>query len=157
MKGVKASHSERAKMSQAKRQVRRFLLGLVAVALVTTAVILGAKPVDAGGMGGIAVRPVRVCLNGVRFTGTATDPAALNRKMTARIFRGHVGVPVNLAATGNTTVFTAVGQTRSFAIFYPTTTFTLGEPVTYSVLTSDGSGYGGGQFGYVQKCYVWFW
>ncbi len=139
------------------RQVQRFLLGLVAVALVATAVFLGAKPADAGGMGGIAVRPARVCLNGVRFTGTATDPAALNRKMTAMIFHGHVGAPINLAATGNTRVFTVVGQTRSFAIFYATNTFTLGEPVTYSVLTSDGSGYGGGQFAYVEKCYVRRW
>ena len=144
-------------MSQAKSQVQRFLLGLVAIMLVSTAVLLGAKPVDAGGMGGIDVRPARVCLNGIRFTGTATDPAALNRKMTAKIFHGHVGTPINLAATGNTAVFTVVGQTRSFAIFYPTNTFTLGEPVTYSVLTSDGSGYGGGQFGYVQKCTVWHW
>ena len=136
---------------------KRILPGLLLIAAITLTAMLGAKPADAGGMGGINVRPATVCLNGIRFTGTATDPAALNRTMTAQIFAGHVGAPINLKATGNSRVFTAVGQTRSFAIYYPANTFHVGDPVTYSVLSSDGSGYGGGQFGYVSKCRLWHW
>jgi hypothetical protein len=133
---------------------KRLLWIAIVGVVVLTSVLMNNQPASAGGMGGVAVQSVRVCLNGLRFTGTLTDANAANRKMTAKIFHGHVGVPLNLAATGSTRVFTVVGQTQLFAIYYPTNTFQVGEEVTYSVLTSDGSGYGGGQFATVQKCNI---
>jgi hypothetical protein len=135
--------------------VKRALWMLAIAAIVFTAVFVGNRPASAGGMGGIAVRPARVCLNGVNFAGRATDPNALNRTMVAKIFMGHVGSPFPLVATGNSHVYNAVGQVRWFSIHYPANTFQVGDPVTYSVLANDNSGYGGGQFGYVEKCYIW--
>jgi hypothetical protein len=85
------------RMGKVTSLYQRLLLGLITTALAAAVIFLGVKPADAGGMGGIAVRPARACLNGIRFTGTATDPAALNRTMTAKIFHGHVGTPINLA------------------------------------------------------------
>jgi hypothetical protein len=132
----------------------RLMIGFVLAAFALSFTLATQQPAQAGGMGGIDVRPARVCLNGVRFTGTLTDAAALNRKITGEIFRGHVGVPTPLVATGNSHVYTAVGQTKSFTITYPVGTFAVGEDVTYSAITNDGSGYGGGQFGKVEKCYL---
>ncbi len=130
----------------------RWLVGLAALVLVAAAVFASVKPADAGGMGGITVQETRVCLNGIRFRAVASDPAALNRVMTAETFHGHVGAPVNLAATGTSHVFVAVHQARIFEISYPANTFTVGEPVTYSVLAQDGSGYGGGVFATAENC-----
>ena len=118
---------------------------------------MASQPAYAGGSGGIEVRPARVCLNGVQFIGTASNPNALNRAMTAEIFNGHVGGPSPLVATGNTRFFTAVGQVKTFGIFYPVGTFVVGQDVTYSALSNDGSGYGGGQFGTVEQCFVLHW
>ena len=134
----------------------RLLFALTIIAVIGVMSFVSVKPASAGGSGGIAVRPAKVCRNGIYFTGTDTDAAALNRPMTAEIFHGHVGVPINLAATGTTRTFTVVGQTHSFSIHYPSNTFAIGEDVTYSVLSHDGSGYGGGQFGVVQNCHTWF-
>ncbi len=130
----------------------QWLLGVASLVLVAAAVFAGVKPADAGGMGGINVQAARVCLNGIRFWGTAADPAALYRTMTAQIFHGHVGAATNPAGIGSSRRFFAVNQTAKFTIVYPMNTFTVGEPVTYSVLARDGSGYGGGVVGYVENC-----
>ncbi len=137
----------------AKRSVR-LLIGAVLVAVVLASMLSAQRPAQAGGMGGITVRPARVCLDGVHFFGRVTVAAALNRNVTGEIFRGHVGVPSPLVATGNSHVYTAVGQTKSYTVLYPVGTFAVGEDVTYSAITNDGSGYGGGQFGQVERCYL---
>jgi hypothetical protein len=118
------------------------------------ATLASSQPVQAGGSGGIDVRVARECLNGVRFTGTVTNPAVLGRTIISYIFRGHVGIPSPLVATGTSAVYSAVGQTRLFTVTYPVGTFAVGEAVTYCALANDTSGYGGGQFAYVQACYL---
>ncbi len=139
------------------RQIRfssRLFVALSIVLAFLAASLASSQPVHAGGSGGINVRVARVCLNGVRFTGTVTNAAVLGRTVTSRIFRGHVGSPSPLVATGTSTVYTAVGQTRQFTVTYAVGTFAVGEAVTYSALANDTSGYGGGQFAYVQDCYL---
>src|SRR5216683_5653930 len=132
---------------------RRFV-GLTIVLAFLAATFAGSQMVEAGGSGGIDVQVARVCLNGVRFTGTVTNPAVLGRTIISYVFRGHVGIPSPLVATGTSAVYSAVGQTRLFTVTYPVGTFAVGDAVTYSALANDTSGYGGGQFAYVQDCYV---
>ena len=133
--------------------VRRLTLSAVVMAL-ALALLTSTGSAKAGGMGGITVRPARVCLDGVRFTGTLVNANALGRTIVAQIFAGHVGVPSPLIATGNSRVYTALHQTRVFVIHYPVGTVAVGDPVTYSALANDGSGYGGGQFDVVEACYL---
>jgi hypothetical protein len=124
------------------------------VIAVCLALFASRQSVSAGGMGGINVRPARVCLDGVRFTGTVVNANALHRTIVAEIFAGHVGAPSPLIATGTSQVYTALHQTKVFVIKYPVGTFAVGDLVTYSALANDGSGYGGGQFDVVEACYL---
>jgi hypothetical protein len=132
----------------------RPVVALTIALVLLTVSLASSQPVRAGGSGGIDVQVARVCLNGVRFTGTVTNPDVLARTIISHIFRGHVGIPSPLVATGTSAVYTAVGQTRLFKVTYPVGTFSVGEAVTYSALANDTSGYGGGQFAYVQNCYL---
>jgi hypothetical protein len=132
---------------------RHIVLVAVAIALCLSAVV-NVRPASAGGMGGINVRPARVCLDGVRFTGTVVNINALNRIIDAKIFAGWVGTPSPLIATGNSQIFTVLNSTKVFTVSYPVGTFAVGDKVTYSALANDLSGYGGGQFAVVQNCYL---
>lgn len=109
---------------------------------------------QAAGSGGITTSVSQVCLNGLYFTGTADISEVLNRDIESYILRGHVGTLINIEAQGNTHIFTSVGETATFFIAYPDTTFVVGEDVTYTAFANDGSGYGGGQFATVQDCTV---
>jgi hypothetical protein len=130
----------------------RFLLFAVAI-IVCLPIFSSAQSARAGGMGGINVRPARVCLDGVRFTGTVVNVNAVNRTIVAQFYVGHVGggIPV---MTGTSKVYTALHQTKIFTIKYSVGTFAVGDLVTYSALANDGSGYGGGQFDVVENCYL---
>ena len=135
----------------------KFSLRMILVfCLVTAFVSLGLPrtSTEAAGLGGVTTSVSRVCLNGLYFTGTADIPEVLNRDMESYILRGHVGVLTNIEAQGNTHIFTSVGETATFFVSYPATTFTIGEDVTYTALANDGSGYGGGQFATVEDCTV---
>jgi hypothetical protein len=70
-----------------------------------------------------------ICLDGARFTGTATAASALNRTMTGRIFNQAGNT---ILATGNSNVFTAVGQTFGYVVNYPVGTLTVGQTIRYS-------------------------
>ncbi len=136
-----------------RHSIRLFFAAIVSVFVLTLA-LSSTRPAMAGGSGGIAVRPARVCLDGVRFTGRAELAAVLGRTFTGEIFRGHVGVPTPLVATGNSHVYAAVNENAQYVVTYPVGTFAVGEDVTYSALSNDGSGYGGGQFGSVENCTI---
>jgi hypothetical protein len=141
-------------MTKRFRSSSRLFVALVIALAFLAASLVSGQPVQAGGSGGIDVQVARVCLNGVRFTGTVTNPAVLGRTIVSHVFRGHVGVPSPLVATGTSATYSAVGQTRQFTVTYPVSTFAVGEAVTYSALANDTSGYGGGQFAYVENCYL---
>ncbi len=135
------------------RSIQRLGFLAICLLLVGTLVLPAMHSAEAGGAGGIDVRPGRVCLNGVRFSGQAAIPEVLNNhKFVSKIFSGYVGVPYPLVAVGTNHVYTAVGESNTFTITYPIGTFAVGDPVTYSALADDSSGYGGGQFGNVSRC-----
>lgn len=134
------------------RSIQRLGFLAICLLLVGTLVLPAMDTAQAGGMGGIDVKPARVCLNGVQFTGQASIPEVIKRNFVSMIFSGHVGVPYPLVAVGTSHVYTAVGEVNTFTITYPIGTFAVGDPVTYSALADDHSGYGGGQFGYVSRC-----
>lgn len=132
--------------------VRMFSLVSVIALLIVAGFSL--QNTEAAGSGGISTSVSKVCLNGFYFTGTADNIDVLNRNMESYILRGHVGSLINIEAQGNTHIFTSVGETATFYIAYPETTFAIGEDVTYTVFADDGSGYGGGQFANVEDCHV---
>ena len=134
------------------RSIQRLEFLVICLLLVGTMVLPAMHTAEAGGMGGIAVTPARVCLNGVRFSGQASIPQVIKRNFVSMIFSGHVGIPTPLVAVGSSHVYTAVNEVNTFTITYPVGTFAVGDPVTYSVFADDHSGYGGGQFGYVSRC-----
>src|SRR5260221_11968889 len=99
------------------RNVHRLTVPVLAlIAFIIT--ISSSQVAQAGGMAhGIAIRPARVCLNGVQFVGRAIDIAATNRLMLSHIYLD--GGPLTPIADGNSQTFTALWQFRAFVIHYP--------------------------------------
>lgn len=96
----------------------------------------------------------RACLTEATFDGTANQPSALNWNMVGEIYLNGASI---LVASGNSHIFTSVGETHSFTVTYPLGTFSVGDIVLYSVTNIPGShggseGDGGDWFVLVEDC-----
>lgn len=125
---------------------------ILIVFIVLASLLITQLPVFAGHSSTIS--DIRVCVNGVTFTGTATEKSALGLSMLSQIMDVNTQ---NVLFTGNSYTFTSIGDVAGFSISYPAGTFAVGTEIIVSLSdipgTIDGAE-GDGQFVVVEDCRV---
>jgi hypothetical protein len=106
---------------------RRIILAIIAFAIAIIGFSATANVATASHS--FLVSGPTICLDGARFTGRANAASALNLTMTGRIFNQAGNT---ILATGNSNVFTAVGQTFGYVVNYPVGTLTVGQTIQFS-------------------------
>lgn len=76
---------------------------------------------------------VTVCTDGATFTGETTQPSSVGPTMTSQVFES---TGTTVLATGNTHVFTSVGESFTFTVMG---SFTLGDLVVVTVTDVPGT------------------
>ena len=77
-----------------------------------------------------------VCLDGATFVGEPTQASSLNLLMTAQVFDA---AGTSLLATGNSHMFTNVGEQFTFVVLYEVGTFNAGDSAGLSVSDIPGT------------------
>jgi hypothetical protein len=132
-----------------KRQTGKGI-ALVVVILMAVLMLPIHDRTQAGG-GGILVNGTEICLNGVRFEATLVDVIAQNHPMETAVYTLN---PYLEIAFGADHEFTYIGETRTFTIAYPSSTFEAGDTISIALQTLDGALAGGGGIYTVNDCII---